>query len=83
MILDIIGPVLLILFTGLALWGIIGFIQKDLYPLIVGGVAEFLISYILMVSIGKILLIVPFIQFGLAGYLIYMKYRKLKEHTTE
>ena len=81
MILDIIGPVLLILFTGLALWGIIGFIQKDLYPLIVGGVAELLICYILVVSIGKILLFVPFIQFGLAGYLIYIKFRKLNEHT--
>jgi uncharacterized membrane protein len=80
---DIIGPVLLILFTGTAAWGIIGYIQKDLYPLIVGAVAELLICYIFAFSIGKLLLIVPLIQFGLAGYIIYKKinsnYKKASE----
>ena len=46
MFMDIIGPVLLVLFTGLALWGILGYLQKDLYPLIVGAVAELFICYI-------------------------------------
>ena len=83
MFMDIVGPVLLILFTGLALWGILGYIQKDLYPLIVGAVAELFISYIFDFSIGKLLLFVPLLQLGLAGFIIYKKinsnYKKASE----
>jgi hypothetical protein len=80
---DIIGPVLLILFTGTAAWGIIGYIQKDLYPLIVGAVAELLICYIFGSSIGKLLLIVPLLQLGLAGFIIYKKINSNYEKVSE
>ena len=83
MFMDIIGPVLLVLFTGLALWGILGYLQKDLYPLIVGAVAELFICYIFGSSIGKLLVFVPLLQLGLAGFIIYKKidsnYKKVSE----
>ncbi|WP_210471485.1 hypothetical protein [Sporosarcina sp. 6E9] len=83
MVWDIIGPVLIILFTGTAAWGIIGYFQRDLYPLIVGAVAELLICYIFGSSIGKLLLIVPLLQLGLAGFIIYKKINIYKKEASE
>ena len=76
---DIFGPLFLVIFVGLIVWAVIGFIQNDLYPLIVGAFAELLVCYMLGWSIGKLILIIPFTQLGLAGFMIFRKIKKLTE----
>lgn len=78
---DIFAPFFTILFVGLIAWAVVGYIQKDLYPLIVGGGTELLICYMLGWSIGKLLIIIPIIQFGVAGFIIYMKVKDWKNDT--
>lgn len=78
---DILGPLFLLVFIGLVVWAVFGYMQKDLYPLIVGGIAEILICSMLGSSIGVFILIIPLTQFGLAGFIVFNKVKKLHEST--
>ena len=73
MFMDFVGPMLVLLFTGLLAWSIFGYLQNDLYPLIVGAAAELFICFMLGWSSGAMLVPIPLIQFGVAGFIIYNK----------
>lgn len=73
MIMDIVGPILVLLFTGLLAWSIFGYLQNDLYPLLVGAAAEILICFMLGWSNGVLLVLIPIAQLSVAGFVIYNK----------
>lgn len=70
---DFVGPILVLLFTVLLAWSIFGYLQNDLYPLLVGAAAELIICFMLGWSSGTLLVPIPLIQFGVAGFIIYKK----------
>lgn len=70
---DILVPALILIFTAFFIWSVFGYFQNDLYPLIVGAAAELFICYLIGRPTGNFLIIVPIIQLGLAGFLIYKK----------
>ena len=70
---DFVGPILVLLFTVLLAWSIFGYLQNDLYPLLVGAAAELIICFMLGWSSGTLLVPIPLIQSGVAGFIIYKK----------
>ena len=70
---DFVGPILVLLFTVLLAWSIFGYLQNDLYPLLVGAAAELIICFMLGWSSGALLVPIPLIQLGVAGFIIYNK----------
>ena len=73
MFLNFVGPILVLLFTGILAWSIFGYLQNDLYPILVGAAVELFICFIFGWPTGALLVIIPLIQLGVAGFIIYNK----------
>lgn len=73
---DIVGPLSLIAFVMIIVWSLYGLKKKSFFTILIGSLLNFGIAYIFSWSIGKLLIIVPILQFIAALYVkINKRYR--------